>query len=242
LNTFEIFPGNYQEGVAMENRVGATDLRQHLTDVLQAVREQRETYVIETFGRPQAAIINLDEYEQFLRYQHERAAFFEWLDQAATENAEQNAGLSEQETSNIVALAREQVTDERRPGDRRPTADETVKESRAFYSTDRMVVGKLAWASDEGQLSVFPLPADLSWIRQFSDKYLAEFLTELLAALPQAQQSGDWSTIDEVLASWKATAEIEADPALSEAVDEGLIELQEGRSTTWSDLRRELDL
>jgi peptide chain release factor 1 len=33
-------------------------LRQRLTDVPQAVREQRETYVVETFGRPQVAIVN----------------------------------------------------------------------------------------------------------------------------------------------------------------------------------------
>ena len=96
----------------MENRVGATDLRQHLTDVLQAVREQRETYVIETFGRPQAAIINLDEYEQFLRYQRERAAFFEWLHQAAGENAAHNAGLSEEQVQEIIAQARAQVAAE----------------------------------------------------------------------------------------------------------------------------------
>jgi prevent-host-death family protein len=96
----------------MERKVGATDLRQRLTDVLQAVREKRETYVIETFGRPQAAIINLDEYEQFLRYQRERAAFFEWLDQAAAKNAERNAGLSKEEVQDIIEQARAQVAAE----------------------------------------------------------------------------------------------------------------------------------
>jgi len=57
----------------MEQSIGATDLRQRLTDVLQAVRERRETYVIETFGRPQAAIINLDEYRQFQRLRRDLA-------------------------------------------------------------------------------------------------------------------------------------------------------------------------
>jgi prevent-host-death family protein len=96
----------------MTQTVGATDLRQRLTDVLQAVRERREAYVVETFGRPQAAIINLDEYEQFLRYQRERAAFFDWLDEAAAANAEQNAGLSEQEILEIIEQARAQVAAE----------------------------------------------------------------------------------------------------------------------------------
>ena len=44
----------------MAQRVGTTDLRQRLTDILQAVREQRAAYVVETFGRPQAVLINLD--------------------------------------------------------------------------------------------------------------------------------------------------------------------------------------
>jgi prevent-host-death family protein len=96
----------------MAQKVGATDLRQRLTDVLQAVREQRETYVVETFGRPQAAIINLDEYEQFLRYQRERAAFFDWLDEAAARNAEHNVGLSEEEVLDIIEQARAQVAAE----------------------------------------------------------------------------------------------------------------------------------
>ena len=96
----------------MTQTVGATDLRQRLTDVLQAVRERREAYVIETFGRPQAAIINLDEYEQFLRYQRERASFFDWMDQAAAENAERNVGLSEEQVLAIIEEAREQVAAE----------------------------------------------------------------------------------------------------------------------------------
>jgi len=57
----------------VERRIGTTDLRQRLTDVLEAVCEDRTAYVVETFGRPQAAIINLDDYEQFQRLQEERA-------------------------------------------------------------------------------------------------------------------------------------------------------------------------
>ncbi|MFZ2359808.1 MAG: hypothetical protein WA040_10740 [Anaerolineae bacterium] len=53
----------------MEQVIGATELRHQLTDVLQAVREQRATYIVETFGRSQAAIVNLDEYQQFRQYQ-----------------------------------------------------------------------------------------------------------------------------------------------------------------------------
>ena len=93
----------------MEQRIGATDLRQRLTDVVQAVREQRETYVVETFGRPQVAIVNLDEYRQFQRFRQEREAFFERLEDMAARNAERNAGLSDEEVLAIIERAREEV-------------------------------------------------------------------------------------------------------------------------------------
>ena len=93
----------------MEKSIGATDLRQRLTDVLQAVREQRAAYVVETFGRPQAAIVNLDEYRQFQRFREEREAFFEWLEEAAARNAERNVGLSDAEVLAIIERAREEA-------------------------------------------------------------------------------------------------------------------------------------
>lgn len=93
----------------MERSIGTTDLRQRLTDVLQVVRERRETYVIETFGRPQAAIVNLDEYRQFQRFRQEREAFFEWLETTAARNAERNVGLSDEEVLAIIEQAREEV-------------------------------------------------------------------------------------------------------------------------------------
>lgn len=93
----------------MEQSIGTTDLRQRLTDVLQAVRERRETYVIETFGRPQAAIVNLDEYRQFQRFRQERETFFEWLETTAARNAERNVGLSDEEVLAIIEQAREEV-------------------------------------------------------------------------------------------------------------------------------------
>ncbi|MFQ5814590.1 MAG: type II toxin-antitoxin system prevent-host-death family antitoxin [Anaerolineae bacterium] len=89
----------------MERSIGATDLRQRLTDVLQAVRERGETYIVETFGRPQVAIINLDEYRRIQRFRQEREAFFEWLEATA----ERNVGLSDEEVLAIIEQAREEV-------------------------------------------------------------------------------------------------------------------------------------
>lgn len=94
----------------MARTIGATELRRHLTDVLAEVRERREAYLIETFDRPQAALINLDEYRQFQRYREERQAFFDWLISAAGRNAERNRGLTEAEVHAIIEQARQEAT------------------------------------------------------------------------------------------------------------------------------------
>ena len=49
----------------MEKQIGTTDLRQKLTDVIQEIKEEKATYVVETFGRPQVAIVDLDQYQNF---------------------------------------------------------------------------------------------------------------------------------------------------------------------------------
>ena len=59
----------------MERSVGSTDLRQRLTDILQRVRERREAYVIETFGRPQAAIINLEDLRLLQELKEQQAEY-----------------------------------------------------------------------------------------------------------------------------------------------------------------------
>ena len=93
----------------MERSIGATDLRQRLTDVLQAVKERHEAYVVETFGRPQAVIVNLEEYALLQRFRQERESFFEWLEETAAQNADRNAGLTNEQVLAIIEQAREEV-------------------------------------------------------------------------------------------------------------------------------------
>jgi PHD/YefM family antitoxin component YafN of YafNO toxin-antitoxin module len=95
--------------MGMERKIGATELRQRLTDVLQAVREERATYIVETFERSQAALVNLDEYRQFLNYREAREAFFEWLETTAAQNAAQNLELSDDEVMTIIQQARQEA-------------------------------------------------------------------------------------------------------------------------------------
>lgn len=96
----------------MEKQIGATYLRQKLTDVIQEIKEEKATYIVETFGRPQVAIVDLDQYQGFLRYQQERAEFFDWLKKTAAINAEHNKDLSEAEILAIIEKARQEVWEE----------------------------------------------------------------------------------------------------------------------------------
>jgi len=93
----------------MERQIGATDLRQKLTDVIRAVREEQATYVVETFGRPQVAIVDLEQYRRFQQYRKEREEFFDWLEKTAAVNAELNADLSEAEILALIDRARDEV-------------------------------------------------------------------------------------------------------------------------------------
>lgn len=65
-----------------EYQIGATELRQKLTDVIEAIREQNAAYVVETFGRPQVVMISLDEYQRLQEYR--RLAEDDRLAQART--------------------------------------------------------------------------------------------------------------------------------------------------------------
>lgn len=58
----------------MEQTIGTTELRRRLTDVLNAVREHHGTYVVETFDRPQAVLINVEEYRQFQHFRDRHEA------------------------------------------------------------------------------------------------------------------------------------------------------------------------
>jgi prevent-host-death family protein len=94
----------------MARTIGSTELRQKLTDVLQDVREQGEAYVIQTFGRPQAAIVNLEEFRRFRRFLEEHHRFFDWLETAAARNGKRNTELSEEEVLVVIERARQEAT------------------------------------------------------------------------------------------------------------------------------------
>lgn len=96
----------------MERQIGATSLRQQLTDVIHEIKEEGVTYVVETFGRPQVAIVDLAQYRHFQQYREQRRAMFQELMDAAAINAQQNAHLTEADILALIETAREEVWQE----------------------------------------------------------------------------------------------------------------------------------
>ncbi len=104
---------------------------------------------------------------------------------------------------------------------------------------EQAVVGKISLTGTTGQFSIFALPKSFVWLKHFSSEELAEFFTELLEAMYRGQRDGDWSFVTDVIESWKATANIEADPAVVAGIEQGLAELEEGQGISWAELRAE---
>ena len=96
----------------MEHTIGTTELRQRMTDVLRAVREEQATYVVATFDRSQAALVNLEQYREFQQFKKEREAYFDWLDDTASQNAARKPSLSDVEVLAIIEQARTEAAAE----------------------------------------------------------------------------------------------------------------------------------
>jgi hypothetical protein len=107
---------------------------------------------------------------------------------------------------------------------------------------EQVVVGKMSLTGTAGQFSIFALPKSFAWLKHFNSEELAEFFAELMDAMYQSQRDGDWSSVADVIENWKATASIEADPAVVAGIEQGLAELEEGQGISWTELRAELDL
>ncbi|HOU40806.1 MAG TPA: type II toxin-antitoxin system prevent-host-death family antitoxin, partial [Promineifilum sp.] len=95
-----------------ERQIGTTELRQRLTDVIQAVKEEKVAYVVETFGRPQVVIVDANEYQSLKTYHAMRQSFFERLLVTGEANAKINADLTEEQLLALIDAARDEVYDE----------------------------------------------------------------------------------------------------------------------------------
>jgi hypothetical protein len=85
-------------------------------------------------------------------------------------------------------------------------------------------------------------PAGFAWLMRLDAEEQIEFFSSLLGALFKAQQSGDWSVVNELIEDWQATANVYADPATMRSLEMARQERASGAVTSLRTLRQELEL
>ena len=81
-----------------------------------------------------------------------------------------------------------------------------------------------------------------NWIKCFTDHEKEELLEELLDSIEDASANGDWSQVQEVIASWEETAEILSDEQLVAEIREAEAEIEKGETISWAAAKSKLNL
>ena len=86
--------------------VTSTELQKNTREVIDWTRTQGEAVVIETYGKPMAALLSYDEFQAYVQYKQAREARFAQLRKGATANVAANE-LSEVEALALVDAERQ---------------------------------------------------------------------------------------------------------------------------------------
>jgi len=105
-----------EERDSMSKTVSSTELQKKTREIIDWARVRGESVVVETYGKPMAAILSYSEYQAYLRYKEARDARFARLRQAAAENATAGA-LTEEEAMALVEEARQELFDAQSVGE-----------------------------------------------------------------------------------------------------------------------------
>jgi len=81
----------------MEKVLGVTEARKELSNIVEQVQYQGDTYLISRYGKPAAAVVPVEVYEN---WQRQRAEFFDLI-----RDMQQEADLSPEEANRIAADA-----------------------------------------------------------------------------------------------------------------------------------------
>jgi prevent-host-death family protein len=92
----------------MRKRINAVKARGSLGQILEEVHYRGDQYIIERSGKPMAAVVPVEQYEQ---WRSEREAFFQLVDQIRVGNREARPEKIEQD----IAAARRQARKTSRP-------------------------------------------------------------------------------------------------------------------------------
>ncbi len=92
----------------MPRVITSTDLQKKTREMIDWTRTRGEPVVVETYGKPMAAILSYDEFQAYQQYKQARAARFARLREAAAFNAAAN-NLTEAEALALVDTVRQTV-------------------------------------------------------------------------------------------------------------------------------------
>jgi len=91
----------------MSRTISSTELQKNTREIIDWTRIRGEAVVVETYGKPMAAILSYSEYEAYQQYKQARAARFAQLRAAAVANAAANQ-LTEAEALALVEAERQE--------------------------------------------------------------------------------------------------------------------------------------
>lgn len=98
----------------MSKTITSTELQKNTREAIDWTRTRGEAIIVETYGKPMAAILSYDEYQAYDQYRQTRTARFAQLRVAATANAAGN-GLSEAQALALIDAERQLLFDESHP-------------------------------------------------------------------------------------------------------------------------------
>lgn len=78
----------------MEKVLGVTEARKKLSDIVEQVQHQRNTYLISRYGKPAAAVVPVEVYEN---WQRQREEFFDLI-----RNLQKESDLSPEQADQVA--------------------------------------------------------------------------------------------------------------------------------------------
>ena len=82
---------------------------------------------------------------------------------------------------------------------------------------------------------------DFSWLDVFTRKGKEDFKNQLYQAISKSIDTGDWYLVEDVIDSWRETAEIKSNKDLVRRIKKGCNEVKDGESISWEDFQKELE-
>jgi hypothetical protein len=87
-----------------------------------------------------------------------------------------------------------------------------------------------------------PKDDDFSWISIFTKKDKEQLKRELYDAISKSIQTTNWVTVEEVIDSWRETAEIMLNKKMMRNIRKSMKESELGEVSRWEDIQKRLKL